>query len=112
MTKIHFSQQAISDLKKINDYISNSFHNPEVAKKILKGIVQAIKDHSVFPKLAPVYVTDSRKETKYRYLHYQKFTILYTLSTEDSMHILHIVSSSSDYSHILNIHSYENEKID
>ncbi len=77
MLRYIFSDDAVSDLESISDYLTA--RNPDAAVRVLSSIIAAIKRACIFPEAAPAVdepaeVPGTRKliETDYRYVIYYR----------------------------------------
>ena len=77
MLRYIFSDDAVSDLESISDYLSA--RNPDAAVRVISSIIAAIKRACIFPQAAPeidepAAVPGTRKliETDYRYVIYYR----------------------------------------
>ena len=77
MLRYIFSDDAVSDLESISDYLSE--RNPDAAVRVMSSIIAAIKRACIFPESAPeidepAVVPGTRKliEVDYRYVIYYR----------------------------------------
>ena len=93
---IKYSSEAIFELEKLKEYISNKFDAPKAAQKQVSRIIKAVNTLAVFPKLH----RERRKTNKgngMRIYPIDSYVILYSVDEENStVNISHIIYSKRD----------------
>lgn len=95
MKKIKYSPDAADKIREINQGISEQY-GTENAKKIVKGIIDAINDLSIFEMKGPALSDLFGIDTDYRYLYVKKNYIFYRIDDE-CIRIINIYNEKEDF---------------
>lgn len=95
--KIVFNSEAEAELISIFDYIFVELENPIGARKTIDGILRKCHNLSLFPN--SMSVRFEIKDFKIRFVHYKKYTIVYSVNDKKREVMIHNV-----------VYSYKNIK--
>ena len=98
MATVRLTKRAISDIKKIYDYIIED--SQQNADSVKADIIQSINHLGLFPLMGTSLVGKINVKTDYRYVITGKFLIFYKTS-EDVVRIYRVLSSDMDYIKVL-----------
>ena len=98
MATVRLTKRAISDIKKIYDYIIED--SQQNADSVKADIIQSINHLGLFPLMGTSLVGKINVKTDYRYVITGKFLIFYKAS-EDVVRIYRVLSSDMDYIRVL-----------
>ena len=77
--KFRYAPEAIRDLQRMNDYISNTLRNPAAANRIKKSILEACSTLKQQPFMGGSVREKIGHETDLRFLVREKYLIFYTV---------------------------------
>lgn len=92
--RVLYSPQAMGDIKRADDYISNNLCNPLAAKELVKNIFRKINTLKRFPYSGVPLVLSN--QTDYRYIVVNNYLIFYR-SENSNIYIDRILYSKSNY---------------
>ena len=98
MATIRLTKRAISDIKKIHDYILED--SQQNADRVKADIIQSINHLGLFPLMGASLAGKINVKTDYRYVITGKFLIFYK-TNEDVVNIYRVLSSDMDYIKVL-----------
>ena len=92
MVKIEWTEEAVSWLKDIHDYITED--NKRIATKITKEIYNKVQILTTFPQIGYVYPNDN--ELEIRILLYGHYRIAYLIKDENTISVLGVFHGALD----------------
>ena len=100
MSNIVFSPEALSDLQKTKDYISEELCSEQSAQNTVKKILNHIKTLSVFPESGAPLSSVTCFETDYRFFVCGNYTAFYKYE-DNSVYVVRILYNRRDFMRIL-----------
>ncbi len=92
------SDDAQSDLDSLFDYICNTLYAEKAAERIIKRIVQSIRDLSLFPKKGVETSITAYDGTTYRTLIIENYIVLYLVyDTAKTVKVVRVVDGRTNY---------------
>ena len=98
--KLRYAPEAIHDLQEIKRYIKSELHNPTVASRITKAILDGCARLKQFPEMGDSIQSKIGYETDLRILVVESYIALYRMETE-TISVGRIINAHQDYIHIL-----------
>ena len=92
--EIRVTQQALSNMREINDYIAHELMNPDAARNLLDKMQKAIKDLSTFPKKHGLAEEEPWHSEGIRKIVVENFLVYYWIDEGNS--IIQIVAVMSE----------------
>ena len=96
--KIMFTNDAISEMKNIFDYIFGELYAPNVAKDLMLSIDKSIDNLKYMPKTHRVIKKYDELDLEYRRIVVKQYCIIYTIDeTDKKVYIIHLYHSKRNY---------------
>ena len=96
--KIIFTNDAITEMKSIFDYISKELYTPNAAKNLMLKIDESIENLKSMPNAYRIIKRYDELNLVYRKIIVKKYSIIYTINeTEKKVYIIHLYHSKQDY---------------
>lgn len=100
MAKINFSPEAINDLQKIKEYISEDLYNEKAAVNTINIIMKNIRVLADFPKSGPSLSSIIGFPTNYRFLVCGNYNAFYRIE-DDTVYIIRVLYCRRNFMQIL-----------
>ena len=96
--KIFFTDNAISDMNSIFEYISEKLYLPNSARKLMREINDKIENLKYMPKIYNVIKKNNFLKNEYRKIVIKNYVIIYTINESiKTVYIVNLYYSKSNY---------------
>ncbi len=100
MYEIKFSEEAITDLEDIKDYITIDLSNEQAADNTIKNIIESIRRLEEFPNIGVLLSDVVGFNTNFRFILSGNYMVFYKLN-DDMVYIVRILYGKRNYLNIL-----------